>query len=62
MKKKTLKKKLIIIKFIYNVYIINKFKTNILIEINILKSKNVIINFFNKNIIFFKCKNIIVFI
>ena len=49
------------IKFIYNVYVIDNFKINILIEINILKSENVIIDFFNKNIIFFKCENIVVF-
>ena len=62
MKRKILKKKLVIIKFIRDVYMIDNFKINILIEINILKLKNVIINLFNKNVIFFKYKNIFIFV
>ena len=58
MKEKTSKKKLVMIKFIRDVHIIDNFKTNILIEINILKSENVIIDLFNKNVIFFKYRNI----
>ena len=36
------------IKFIKNIHIINNFKINLLIKMNILDSKEIIINFFKK--------------
>ena len=62
MKEKTSKEKLIIIKFIKNIHIINNFKMNLLIKINILNSKKIIINFFKKSIIFIKCENVLMLI
>ena len=56
-----MKKKLIIIKFIKNIYVINNLKINLLIKINILNSKKIIINLFKKSIIFKKCRNIFIF-
>ena len=50
------------IKFIYDIYIINNLKINLLIKMNILKSKKMIIDFFNEKIIFTKYKNIIILI
>ena len=50
------------IKFIHDIYVINNLKTNFLIEINILELKKIIIDFFNKKIIFIKCENIVIFI
>ena len=44
------KEKLIIIKFIKDIYIVDNFKKNFLIKMNILNSKKVIINFFKKKI------------
>ena len=48
MKEKTTKEKLIIIKFIKNIYVVDNFKINLLIKINILDSKKVIIDFLKK--------------
>ena len=56
-----MKEKLIIIKFIKNIHVINNFKINLLIKMNILDSKKIIINLFKKNIIFIKCRNVFIF-
>ena len=53
-KRKRRKKKSIMIKFIKNVHIIDNFKVNLLIKMNILNLKEIIINLFKKSIIFIK--------
>ena len=58
MKKKTSKEKSIIIKFIKNIHVIDNLKTNLLIEMNIFDSKEVIIDLFKKNIIFTRYQNV----
>ena len=60
-KKKTMKKKSIMIKFIKNIYVVDNLKINLLIKINILNSKKVVINFFKKSIIFIRCRNVFIF-
>ena len=55
MKEKTSKGKLIMIKFIKNIHVIDNFKTNLLMKMNILDLKEVIIDFFKKSIIFTRC-------
>ena len=45
MKKKTSKEKIIMIKFIKDIYVIDNFKINLLIKMYILDSKEVIIDF-----------------
>ena len=57
-----MKEKLIIIKFIKNIHVINNFKTNFLIKINIFNLKKVIINLFKKSIIFTRYRNVLIFI
>ena len=57
-----MKKKLIIIKFIKNIHVINNLKINLLIKINIFNSKKIIINLFKKSIIFTKYQNVFIFI
>ena len=57
-----MKEKSIMIKFIKNIHVINNFKINLLIKINIFNSKKVIINFLKKSIIFTKCRNVSIFI
>ena len=44
MKEKTSKEKFIIIKFIRDIYIVNNFKANFLIKINIFDLKEIIID------------------
>ena len=41
---------------------IDNLKINLLIKINILRLEDVIINLFNKNVIFSKCENIAIFV
>ena len=62
MKKRISKEKLIIIKFTREIYVINNLKVNLLIKINLLKLEDIIINLFNKNIIFSKYENIAIFV
>ena len=62
MKKKTTKKKLITIKFIKDIHVINNIKINLLIKMNSFNSKEIIINFYKENIIFTRCRNISIFI
>ena len=52
MKEKTSKRKLIMIKFIRDIHVVDNLKINLLIKMNILDSKEIIINLFKKNIIF----------
>ena len=47
-KGKTLEKKLIMIKFIKNIHVVDNLKVNLLIKINILEFKEVIIDLFKK--------------
>ncbi len=53
------KEKSIIIKFIRNIYIIDNLKTNLLIKIDILKLKDIIINFLIRTLSF---RNIRIFL
>ena len=53
-KEKRSKKKLIIIKFIRDIFIVDNLKINLLIKMNIFDLKKVTINLFKKNIIFIK--------
>ena len=61
-KEKTTKKKSIIIEFIKNIHVVNNFKTNLSIKMNIFDSKEIIIDFFKENIIFIKYQNVSIFI
>ena len=54
--------KSIMIKFIKDIYVIDNLKANLLIKMNILNSKRVIIDFFKKNIIFTRCRNVSIFV
>ena len=57
-----MKKKLIIIKFIKDIHVIDNFKINFLIKMNIFNSKKVIIDFFKKSIIFMRYRNVSIFV
>ena len=61
-KEKITKNKLIMIKFIKNIYVVDNLKVNLLIKMNIFNSKKVIIDFFKKSIIFIKYRNVSIFI
>ena len=61
MKEKTTKEKLIMIKFIKDIHVVDNLKTNLLIEMNIFGPERVIINLFKENIIFMRCRNVSIF-
>ena len=50
------------IKFNKDIHVVNHLKINLLIKINIFDSKEVIIDFFKKNIIFTRCQNVSILI
>ena len=54
------KEKSIITKYIRDIHVINNFKFNLFIKMNILRFKGIIINLFDKKIIFIKCENVII--
>ena len=62
MKKKTSKKKLIIIKFIKDIQVIDNLKANLLIKMNIFNLKEIIIDLLKKSIIFTKYQNVSMFV
>jgi len=53
--------KKVIIYICYKVYLINNFKTNFFISINILESKQIIINILSRKLKFEFCKRILIF-
>ena len=57
-----MKKKLIIIKFIKDIHVIDNFKINFLTKMNIFNSKEVVIDFFKKSIIFMRYRNVSIFV
>ena len=51
-----------IIKFTRDIHIINNLKINLLIEINILSSKDIIVNLSKAKIIFTKCDKVTILV
>ena len=55
-----LEEKLVIIKYTWDIYIVDNLKINLFIEINILELEEAIINLFKEKIVFIKYKNVII--